>query len=420
MPLSVMRHAGAVAAAPQRAGPALALRYASATGWPSAVRPACAMHPLFAMDMLPATPLVTAAPELTVIVPVYNERPNVAPLTARLDAALAGVRWEAVFVDDNSPDGTAAEVRRAGAHDPRIRCIRRIGRRGLASAVIEGALASSAAYIAVIDGDLQHDETRLPVMLRLLRSGAADVVVGSRHVSGGDAAGLSGAWRHRLSDIGTRVAQSFLPVPLADPMSGFFMLPQPLFERIASDLTGKGFKILLDVLLAAPMPLRVVEIPSQFRERAAGESKLDALVMMQFLGLVLDKVLHGLVPLRFIAFALVGALGVLVHLAVLTAAGVAGAAFAAAQILATIVAMVVNFQLNNRLTFGDERLRGAAMWRGLVLFMAVCGLGAIANVGIARALYAQHAAWTLAGAAGGAIGVVWNYAVSATLVWRTR
>ena len=107
-----------------------------------------------------------SAPVLSVIVPCYNERPNVAPMIAKLDAALAGIAWEVIYVDDNSPDGTAPEVRRIAQHDPRVRCIRRIGRRGLASAVIEGALSSSADYVAVIDGDLQHDETRLPVMLR--------------------------------------------------------------------------------------------------------------------------------------------------------------------------------------------------------------------------------------------------------------
>ena len=372
------------------------------------------------MNVLPPAPVVLGAPELSVIVPVYNERANVTPLVVRLEAALAGVHWEVVFVDDDSPDGTAAEVRRAAAHDPRIRCIRRIGRRGLASAVIEGALSSSAAYLAVIDGDLQHDETRLPEMLRLLRAGAADVVVGSRHADGGDASGLGGRGRQRLSDLGIRVAQAVLPVRLADPMSGFFMLPRPLFERMAPDLTGQGFKILLDLLLVARVRLRVAEIPYQFQERAAGKSKLDVLVLAQFAGLVLDKLLHGLVPLRFIAFACVGGLGLLVHLVVLTAGREAGLSFAAAQTVATIVAMGANFQLNNELTYRDQRLRGPELWRGLLLFMVVCGLGAIANIGIARQLYAEHTAWTLAGAAGAAIGVVWNYAVSATLVWRLR
>lgn len=366
-----------------------------------------------------ATPLAT--PVLSVIVPCFNERPNVAPMIEKLDAALAGLAWEVIYVDDDSPDGTAAEVRRIARQDPRVRCIKRIGRRGLASAVIEGAMSSSAEYVAVIDGDLQHDETRLPVMLDALRTGQHDIVVASRHVEGGDNAGLSNRWRHAISDGGIWLAQMFLPVRLSDPMSGFFMLPRALFEDLARGLTGQGFKILLDLVLSAPAPLRVHEVPARFRERVAGESKLDALVMMQFGGLLIDKVFGGLLPLRFVSFAAVGALGVLVHLAVLAVMRQATPLdFAIDQAIATVVAMVFNFQLNNAITYREQRLRGPRLWRGLFLFMLVCGVGAIANIGIANVLYQQHTTWTVAGAIGAVLGVVWNYAVSSTLVWRAR
>jgi dolichol-phosphate mannosyltransferase len=365
--------------------------------------------------------LASGAPTLSVVIPCYNERLNVAPMIAKLDAALAGIAWEAIYVDDDSPDGTAAEVRRIGQTDPRVRCIRRIGRRGLASAVIEGGLASSAAFVAVIDGDLQHDETRLPVMLQALQGGAYDLAVASRHVEGGDNTGLANRWRHALSDGGIRLAQMFLPTPLSDPMSGFFMLPRPLFEELARHLTGQGFKILLDLVLSAPAPLRVTEVPAQFRARVEGESKLDVLVLTQFAGLLIDKVLGGLVPLRFISFALVGALGVLVNLLVLAGLREAtGLPFEAEVAVATVLAMVFNFELNNAVTYRDQRLRGPRLWRGLLLFMLVCGVGAIANIGIAQTLFAQHMRWTVAGGIGAVIGVVWNYAVSATLVWRAR
>jgi dolichol-phosphate mannosyltransferase len=312
-------------------------------------------------------------------------------------------------------------VRRIAQTDPRVRCIRRIVRRGLASAVIEGALSSSAQFVAVIDGDLQHDETKLPDMLAALRTGRYDLAVGSRHAEGGDASGLTNRWRHVLSDGGIWLAQLFLPVRLTDPMSGYFMLPRPLFEQLASGLTGQGFKILVDLALSSPAPLRVIEIPFHFHERVAGESKLDALVLAQFAGLLLDKVFGGLLPLRFISFALVGGLGVVVHLAVLTMLlKLTGQGFEAAQAIATLVAMVFNFQLNNEITYRDQRLRGPALWRGLLLFMLVCGVGAVANVGIANMLYESHTAWSIAGAIGAVIGVVWNFAVSATLVWRAR
>jgi dolichol-phosphate mannosyltransferase len=369
----------------------------------------------------PAGRTTVTIPDLTVVVPCYNEQSNVAPLVEKLDAALAGIAWEVVFVDDNSPDGTAAEARRLARLDPRVRCIRRIGRRGLSSAVIEGALSSSALFIAVMDGDLQHDETRLPVMLAALREGDYDLAVASRHVAGGDTAGLASRWRHLLSDAGGTLARRFLPVPLSDPMSGFFMLPRALFEQLAPGLTAQGFKILLDLVLTAEVPLRVIEIPAEFRKRLSGESKLDVLVLTQFAGLLADKTLGGLVPLRFLSFALVGLLGIGVHLAVLIGGReLLGLGFATGQIAGTVTAMVFNFLLNNQITYRDQRLRGPGLWRGLLLFMLVCGVGAVANVGIARVLYQTNTYWTLAGAIGAVIGVVWNYAVSATLVWRAR
>ncbi len=356
---------------------------------------------------------------LSVVVPCYNERDNIGPMVAALDAALGGIAWEVIFVDDDSPDGTSKAARALAAADARVRCIRRIGRRGLSSAVIEGALSSSADFVAVIDGDMQHDETRLPLMLAALQGGA-QLAIGSRHVAGGDSAGLSSPLRERLSTTGIRVAQLVTGTQVNDPMSGFFMLRRELFEALAARLTGQGFKILLDLILASPQKLDIVEIPYKFRPRAAGESKLDALVLAQFAGLLIDKALRGTVPLRFITFALVGAFGVLVNLVVLDIAQRAGLAFGAAQTAGTIVAMVANFQLNNQLTYRAQRLKGNKAWRGLLLFLVVCSLGAVANIGIARALYMEHGRSLLAGAAGAAVGVVWNYAVSATLVWRVR
>ncbi len=356
---------------------------------------------------------------LSVVVPCYNERDNISPMVAALDKALAGIAWEVVFVDDNSPDGTAAAARAIARRDSRVRVILRLGRRGLSSAVIEGALSSSAEYVAVIDGDMQHDETRIPVMLEACAQGA-DLAVGSRHVSGGDSAGLDSRFRRRLSATGIGLARLLTGANVNDPMSGFFLLRRDLFERLAERLNGQGFKILLDLILASPAKLNIVEVPYRFRPRAAGESKLDALVMAQFAGMLIDKALRGTVPVRFINFALVGAFGVLINLAVLEVARHAGLSFGVSQTIGTFVAMVANFQLNNQLTYRTQRLKGRRVWRGLALFMVVCGLGAIANIGIARALYAEDAGGILAGTAGAAVGVVWNYAVSATLVWRAR
>ncbi|MFC3125816.1 glycosyltransferase [Pseudoroseomonas globiformis] len=360
------------------------------------------------------------APILSVIVPCYNERENVAPMVARLGAVLDGVPWEAIFVDDNSPDGTSEVAKSIATDNAQIRCIRRVGRRGLSSACIEGMLASSARFVAVIDGDLQHEEALLPVMLKVLQRGEADIVVGSRHVAGGEASTGFSAIRRKISDGGAQLARLFLPSPVADPMSGFFMLERTTVERLAPELTGRGFKILLDILLTAEPPLRVRELPYSFRPREAGESKLDTVVLVEFLTLLLDKASGGVLPMRFLSFATIGVFGLAIHLACL-AMTIHELGFAGAQWLASVIAMTANFWLNNRITYSDVRLRGAALWQGLVLFYLVCGVGVAANVGIAGLLLRDGLAnWGAAGAAGALLTVVWNFAVSATLVWRAR
>ncbi|WP_408873174.1 glycosyltransferase [Gluconobacter roseus] len=366
-----------------------------------------------------ASRLLPLPAELSVIVPCYNEVANVAPMVAALGSALEGRKWEVIFVDDSSPDGTAAEVSRIARLDPRVRVLCRVGRRGLSSAVIEGILSSSAPWVAVMDGDLQHDESVLRTMLSELRDGA-DIVVASRHVAGGDSAGLAGQWRHLLSDAGIKAAQAIMPHPLSDPMSGFFAMRRDLFETLLPRLSGTGFKILLDLVMSAPKSVRIVEVPFVFRPRLAGESKLDVVVLLQFATMLLDKLAHGWLPTRFMAFALVGLIGVVVNVSVLNLAGACGLSFSWAQLAGTAVAILTNFLLNNRFTYHDRRLRGPKLWRGLVIFVTVCSLGAVANIGIARMMLgsAGHGHWDRSSAAGAVVGVVWNYAVSSTLVWR--
>jgi dolichol-phosphate mannosyltransferase len=230
-----------------------------------------------------------AAPELTVVIPTFREVANIPLLVERLRETLAGIAWEAVFVDDDSPDGTAAEIRRLGADDARIRCIRRIGRRGLAGACIEGMLASQASYVAVMDADLQHDERLLPAMLAKARAESLDLVVASRYLAGGSAAGLSPA-RRVLSRFGARLGLALLTDrTVSDPMSGFFLLPRPLFAALAPRLSGRGYKLLLDILASADRPLAIGELAYRFRARHAGASKLDARVLFEFLALIREK-----------------------------------------------------------------------------------------------------------------------------------
>ncbi|MHC4053908.1 glycosyltransferase family 2 protein [Bradyrhizobium sp. 25ACV] len=359
-------------------------------------------------------------PELSVIVPTFNERDNVTVLYRRLEAVLANVAWEVVFVDDNSPDGTWDVVRALAQQDSRVRCIRRIGRRGLSGACIEGILASSAPYVAVIDADLQHDETQLPKMLLLLASDEADLVVGSRYIEGYKSEGFN-KQRAGASALATEFARKMLRVEIADPMSGFFMIRRDRFEQLAPKLSVHGFKILLDVVATAHGGLRAVEIPYTFGARQHGESKLDSMVALDFLGLVLAKLSNDIVSLRFILFAMVGGIGLVVHLTTLfIGLQLFKAPFAEAQAAGAIVAMTSNFILNNFLTYRDQRLRGFALLRGLIAFYIVCSVGLLANVGVAFSVYDQEPIWWLAGMAGALMGVVWNYAMSGLFVWRKK
>jgi dolichol-phosphate mannosyltransferase len=369
----------------------------------------------------PETPSqASGLPQLSVVVPTFNERDNVTVLYRRLEATLAGIAWEVVFVDDNSPDGTWQVVRALAQKDSRVRCIRRIGRRGLSGACIEGILAASAPFAAVIDADLQHDETQLAKMFGLLQRGEAELVVGSRYIEGGSADSFN-KQRAGASQLATEVARRVLKIEIADPMSGFFMIRRDRFEQLAPQLSTQGFKILLDIIASADGKLRTVEVPYSFGARQHGESKLDSMVALDFLGLVLAKLTHDVVSLRFLLFAMVGSTGLVVHLVTLfVTLNVFKEPFAESQAAGALVAMTSNFILNNFLTYRDQRLKGFAILRGLLLFYVVCSVGLLANVGVAFSVYDQEPIWWLAGLAGALMGVVWNYAMSGLFVWRKR
>jgi dolichol-phosphate mannosyltransferase len=370
-------------------------------------------------DATPSAALPATSPELCVVVPVLNERENILPLVEKLRTVLAGVTWEVIFVDDDSRDGTRDAVAAIGLADPRVRLLHRIGRRGLSTASIEGAQASLAPYVAAMDGDLQHDEAVLPRMLSALRNDGIEIAIGSRYVAGGGV----GEWdstRAGMSSLATRLSQLVLHVPVADPMSGFFMIRRDTFERAVRKLSAMGFKILLDIIASLPEPPRIRELPYTFRSRVAGESKLDAGVLRDYVMLIIDKLVGHIVPVRFILFAGVGALGIAAHLIVLKLGLQFGRLdFAQAQAVATGVAILGNFWLNNMFTFREAKLRGWRFLRGLVTFSIICSVGAAGNIGVASFLFGtEHSSWWLAGIAGAIMSLVWNYAVSSVFTWR--
>lgn len=373
------------------------------------------------VSMASGDPKPTFLPaELSIVVPTFNESSNVELLAEAVAAALPGVRWELIFVDDNSPDGTSDKVRQMALADPRIRVLHRYNRRGLASACVEGIMSSASPYVAMMDADMQHDERILATMLERIRQGDVDLVLGSRYGEGGSL----GDWdrtRVLASKLATRLASRLTRTPISDPMSGFFMVRRDTFLRTLPNLSSIGFKILLDIAASAPEPLRVAEVPYTFRSRQHGESKLDSLVLWEYLQLILDKAFGRYVPVRFLSFALVGSFGILIHFAVLTALFKGfGASFDMSQTVASIIAISNNFFLNNALTYRDQRLHGRSLFLGWLSFNLVCATGAFANIGVADWLFGRHTDWVLSGVIGALISVVWNYAASSLFTWRRR
>jgi len=357
--------------------------------------------------------------DLAVIVPTYNEVDNVAAIIASLDAALSGIRYEILFVDDWSPDGTADRIVEIAADRGNVRVIRRFDRRGLSSAVIEGMMATMAPIVAVIDGDGQHDEALLPRLFALVRSGSADVAIGSRYCRNGST-GDWGSLRVRCSRAATRLSRLVLQSPVNDPMSGFFAVRRDKVEALLPRLSGRGFKILFDLLSSSPTPLRAIELPFEFRQRTAGESKLGTTVVLDYLVTIADRLIRRVLPPRFVMYAGVGTLGLGVHLAVLEAVLATDVRFPVAQTVAVIVAIAFNFVFNNAITFRDRSLRGHHFLIGLASFYLLCGLGALANIGTGTVLFADHHRWWVSGVAGAVVGSLWNFAASLMVTWRKR
>ena len=359
-----------------------------------------------------------STPALSIIVPTYQESANIPILFERIKVALNDLPWEIIVVDDDSPDGTSSVAFALAAKDQRVRCLRRVNRSGLAGAVIEGWMSSSADFVAVIDGDLQHDESVLRSMYLALASGTANLAIGTR-LREANSESLSPA-RQWLSDLGAWCFRRIGRTTVTDPMSGFFMICREIVSRLASRLSADGFKILVDVILSAGGGLHIVEVPYGFRKRNAGESKLTPLVAIDFLGLVIHHATAGMLPIRFVLFAMVGAIGLVVHIAALLTVveGFKALSFDLGQLIATILAMASNFILNNEITYRAYRYRGPSVFVGFVTFLLGCSVGAIANIDIASWLYEAKHTWWVAGLAGALLSVVWNYAVSTNLIWR--
>ncbi len=360
-----------------------------------------------------------AFPILSLVIPTYNEKANLRPLCEAIASSLIDIPYEIIIVDDDSPDGTWKEASLLGSQGFPVRCLRRVGRRGLSSAVIEGVFSARAEFVGIMDADMQHDEKLLPEMLQIMREGETDIVIASRYIEGG---GL-GEWnmtRQRMSTFATMCSRLAGGEQTTDPMSGFFMTRREIFDAHVHELSLQGYKILLDVLASVKKPLKIREVPLVFRQRNAGESKLDFMILVEYVFLLIDKFSHGLVPPRFVLFSIIGGLGLGVHLGVLKFLQASESAFLPAQAVATLMAMSFNFILNNSITYRSNRLRGYDLLTGYLTFCAACSLGALANLSVAHFAILNINSWAFAGAAGALMSAVFNFSISTNFVWGAK
>lgn len=360
------------------------------------------------------------AAEISVVLPTFNERDNIAEVIARLGAALHGLDWELIFVDDNSPDGTSGLVRLFSLVCPRIRLIERIGRRGLSSACIEGMRAATAEHIAIMDADLQHDETALPAMLVKLRTENLDMVVGTRNSAGGSMGDFSPA-RVVLSRLGKALSYAVSHSGLSDPMSGFFIVRRGFFLEVMDRLDGRGFKLLLDMLASSARRVRLGEVGYRFRNRYHGESKLGPTVIAEYLLMIAKKLASKLLSMRPLTFAGVGTTGAILQLGLFYFLyRMCHGGLVSSQIVSILAAILANFALNNRYTFHDYTVQGAPASLSLLLYCNISCIGACLNILTSLALMRANVPWQLAGIAGIAVGAVWNYGMSVAVVWKVR
>lgn len=361
---------------------------------------------------------------LSLILPTYNEAKNLPELLPSLKKVLEFIPHEIIIVDDDSPDGTWRIAHELSEEADDIHVIRRIGRRGLSSAVVEGFLAAKGDVLAVMDADGQHDLLLLPKLFHTVQSGV-NIAIGSRYVAGGSV----GEWdeqRYALSRIATKLARRLCKVDVQDPMSGFFAIDRETFENALPNLNPKGFKILLDFLVHVPKETVAKELPFRFGQRLHGESKLSRRVQIEFLEYLYDVMFGKYIPLTFIKYCIVGSLGVIVHLStyllvsrfLLASGDLSLYGFSLAVIVAIEVAILFNFILNNMWTFAHARLRGLAALMGFLKFNIACAIGALANYATAAFLFSRGTAELIAVIVGAFVGVFWNYTINRLMTWK--
>ena len=361
-------------------------------------------------------------PSLSIVIPTYNEKDNIFKLLEKLKKVLKSINHEIIFVDDNSPDGTSAVIKDCMKKSSKIRLIHRIGRKGLAGAVIEGVFAANADLVAVMDCDLQHDETKLLDMINLFsKNKSLDIVIGSRFTETGE---ISEKAFSKMRELGSKattlIIKKVLNIASTDPLSGFFMVKKESFLKSSENLQTQGFKVLADFLATSGKHIEIKEIGYSFKNRIAGESKMSFITALELIGLVLSQILKGRVSIRFILFCMVGLSGIFVQLLITGLAMLLINQFPTSQTLGIIVAMTSNYFLNNTITFQERKLKSLDLIRGLFSFYIICSLGAFANIAVATYIFGFSSNWLISSFVGACFGAVWNFTLTSIFTWKSR
>ncbi|WP_396644717.1 glycosyltransferase [Microbacterium sp.] len=313
--------------------------------------------------------------DLTVIVPTFNEGPNVAELVRRTTDALPGRAIEILFVDDSTddtPDIIRAVAAQASVPVRLLHRDRPVG--GLGGAVVDGIRAAASDFCVVMDGDLQHPPEVIAELLARAEVGDADVIVASRYIAGGTSDGLANAVRTLVSRGSTLLTKAMFPRKLhncSDPMTGFFLIDRRALD--VEDLRPRGFKILLEIL--ARKQMRVAEVPFSFAPRFAGESKASFSQGMRFLT-QLTMLRFG----RMSAFALVGGLGAVANLLIMWGLTAVGVQYLVAAVIASVITIVANFLALEYLVFADMREESGLMRHRFVKSFTFNGIEAIVRI----------------------------------------
>jgi dolichol-phosphate mannosyltransferase len=377
-------------------------------------------------------------PAVSVITPTFNEAENLPILVERLHRALDGVTHEIVVADDDSPDRTWEVAEALAADDPSITVMRRFHDPGLSASVLDAMTVARGETLAVIDADLQHDPSILPEMVRRVREGEADVVVGSRSTVGGGY-GDWAAGRRLVSWVATLIARVLLRVPVSDPMSGYFVVSRDAYERTAAQINPRGFKILLE-FVGRNRSLRVQEIGYEFANRVHGETKLNRSVIRSYLLGVAELRVGRQINPTFLLYVLVGIVGLVVNSVAFWVAEWIGFPMidtglndeidpiATSFIFSVQLSILVLFVLNNEFTFWELRYRGWSRLPAFAVYEVMSLVGTGVHVAVFTFLQESGFLLSFLGGAtrvvhnliGAVVALIINWYLNTTYLWRRR